>query len=77
MPTVDIEFDYIEKETEHAYLIVFKSGFDEVSCFVPKSQVEIDHRRKVVTMPIGLANKKGFDVGYVGGPDEGDAYSIF
>ena len=79
MTMVDIDFDSIdpERETKHAYFVVFESGFDEVSCFVPKSQVKIDHKRKVVTMPEWMAKEKGFDVGYVDGPDEGDAYSIY
>lgn len=61
MATVDIDFDYIDddKETKHAFFIVFESGFDEKSCFVPKSQVEIDHKRKLVTMPVWMANEKG------------------
>lgn len=61
MATVDIDYDSIDddKETKHAYFIVFESGFDEVSCFVPKSQVEIDAMRKIVTMPVWMANEKG------------------
>lgn len=61
MATVDIDFDHIDedKETKHAFFIVFESGFDEVSCFVPKSQVEIDKHRKVVTMPEWMATEKG------------------
>lgn len=61
MATVDIDYDYIDedKETKHAHFIVFESGFDEVSCFVPKSQVEIDEKRKVVTMPTWMATEKG------------------
>lgn len=61
MATVDIDYDHIDedKETKHAVFIVFESGFDEVSCFVPKSQVEIDEHRKVVTMPIWMAIEKG------------------
>lgn len=61
MATVDIDYDYIDedKETKHAHFIVFEQGFDGVSCFVPKSQVEIDERRKVVTMPEWMATEKG------------------
>lgn len=61
MATVDIDFDDIDddKETKHAYFIVFESGFDEKSCFVPKSQVEIDEKHKVVTMPVWMAKEKG------------------
>lgn len=61
MASVDIDFDDIDddKETKHAYFIIFESGFDGVSCFVPKSQVEIDHKRKVVTMPSWMATEKG------------------
>lgn len=61
MATVDIDFDYIDeaKETKHAYFIVFESGFDEVACFVPKSQVEVDEKRKVVSMPVWMAEQKG------------------
>lgn len=61
MSTVDIDYDYIDedKETKHAYFVVFEEGFDGVSCFVPKSQVEVDQRRKVITMPIWMAEQKG------------------
>lgn len=61
MATVDVDYDYVDedKETKHAYFIVFESCFDEVSCFVPKSQVEIDETHKVVTMPEWLATEKG------------------
>lgn len=61
MATVDIDYDYIDedKETKHALFVVFESGFDEVSCFVPKSQVEVDDKRKVITMPEWLATEKG------------------
>lgn len=61
MATVDIDYDYIDdtRETKHAYFVVFEEGFDEVSCFVPKSQVEIDYKREVITMPVWLAEEKG------------------
>lgn len=61
MATVDIDFDYIDadKETKHAHFIVFEEGFDGVSCFVPKSQVEVDEKRKVITMPFWMAREKG------------------
>lgn len=61
MATVDIDFDDIDddKETKHAYFIIFESGFDGVSCFVPKSQVEVDRKRKVASMPEWLATEKG------------------
>ena len=61
MTNVDIDYDSIDddKETKHAYFIVFESGFDEVSCFVPKSQVEVDEKRKIVTMPEWMAHEKG------------------
>jgi enhancing lycopene biosynthesis protein 2 len=61
MASVDIDFDRIdpERETKHAYFIIFEEGFDEVSCFVPKSQVEVDEKRKVVTMPEWMATEKG------------------
>ena len=61
MATVDIDYDYIDedKETKHALFVVFESGFDEKSCFVPKSQVEVDEGRKVITMPEWLATDKG------------------
>jgi len=60
MTSVDVDFDYVDvdKETKHAHFIVFEQGFDEVSCFLPKSQVEIDHDNKVVTMPEWLATEK-------------------
>lgn len=61
MATVDIDYDSINdhKETKHAFFIVFESGFDEVAFFVPKSQVEVDRKRKVVTMPEWMAQEKG------------------
>lgn len=61
MANVDIDYDYIDedKETKHAYFIVFEEGFDGVSCFVPKSQVEIDDKHKIVTMPSWMATEKG------------------
>lgn len=61
MPTVDIDYDYIDddRETKHAYFVVFEEGFDEVSCFIPKSQVEVDRKREVITMPTWLAEEKG------------------
>lgn len=61
MATVDIDYDRIDesRETKHAYFIIFEEGFDEVSCFVPKSQVEIDEKHKVVTMPEWMATEKG------------------
>ena len=60
MATVDVDYDYVDddRETKHAYFIVFEEGFDEVSCFLPKSQVEIDRNREVVTMPEWLAIEK-------------------
>lgn len=60
MPTVDIDYDYVDhdKETKHAHFIVFEEGFDEKSCFVPKSQVSIDENNEVVTMPEWLAKDK-------------------
>lgn len=61
MANVDIDFDRIDeaRETKHAFFIIFESGFDEVSCFVPKSQVEVDEKRKVVSMPEWMATEKG------------------
>ena len=60
MASVDVDYDHIDedRETKHAYFIVFDEGFDEVSCFVPKSQVKIDEDHKVVTMPEWLAVEK-------------------
>lgn len=60
MSTVDVDFDYVDydKETEHAHFIVFEQGFDEVSMFLPKSQIEIDGDREIVTMPEWLATEK-------------------
>lgn len=60
MPTVDVDYDYVDedRETKHAHFIVFEEGFDDVSCFLPKSQIEIDEDRKVVTMPEWLAQEK-------------------
>lgn len=60
MATVDIEYDYIDddRETKHAYFVVFEEGFDGISCFVPKSQVEVDRKREIITMPEWLAEEK-------------------
>lgn len=60
MATVDVDYDRIDeaRETKHAHFIIWTEGFDEVSCFVPKSQVEIDEKRKVVTMPEWLGREK-------------------
>lgn len=60
MASVDVDYDYIddEKETKHAVFVVFEEGFDEHSCFLPKSQIEIDERHKVITMPVWLAQDK-------------------
>lgn len=61
MATVDLDFDSIDddKETKHAYYIVFEGGFDGKACYIPKSQVEIDRTRKIVTMPEWLGLEKG------------------
>lgn len=61
MAKVDIDFDRIDetRETKHAHFVVFDSGFGGISCFVPKSQTEIDHERKIVTMPEWMAIEKG------------------
>ncbi len=60
MATVDVDYDRIDeaRETKHAYFVIFAEGFDEVSCFVPKSQVEVDEKRKVITMPEWMAIEK-------------------
>jgi hypothetical protein len=61
MSNVDVDYDYIddEKETKHAYFVVFEEDFfDEVSCFVPKSKVTIDANHKVISMPEWLAIKE-------------------
>ena len=59
--TVDVDFEYVDedRETKHAHFIVFEEGFDEVSCFLPKSQIKIDEGNKVVTMPEWLGIEKG------------------
>lgn len=61
MSKIDIDYDYIDddRETKHAYFVVFEEGFDGVSCFVPKSQVEVDRKREVITMPEWLGHEKG------------------
>jgi hypothetical protein len=61
MASVDIDYDSIDedRETKHAHFIIFEEGILGVSCFVPKSQVQIDEKRKVVTMPEWLATEKG------------------
>lgn len=59
--TVDIDFDSIDedKETKHAWFIIFCSNFDTYAAdYVPKSQVEIDEKRKIVTMPVWMAKEK-------------------
>jgi hypothetical protein len=59
--TVDIDFDSIDedKETKHAWYINFEDGFDGHGDYVPKSQVTIDEKRKIVTMPVWMATEKG------------------
>jgi hypothetical protein len=47
-----------DRETKHAHFIVFESGIDGVSCFLPESQIEIDEDHKVVTMPEWLVVEK-------------------
>jgi hypothetical protein len=59
--TVDVDFDSLDenKETKHAWFIVFCSDFDTyVAEYVPKSQVEVDEKRKIVTMPVLMAKEK-------------------
>lgn len=58
---VSIDFDYIDhdKGTRDAYFIVFEDTFDEVSCFVPRSQVTVDEVANIATMPEWLAQEKG------------------
>ncbi len=60
MATVDVDYDRIDevRETKHAYFVIWHEGIDEVSCFVPKSQVEIDEKHKIITMPEWLAKDK-------------------
>lgn len=61
MPSVDIEYDYIdfEKETKHAHFVVIEdNGLDEKAVWLPKSQIEIDENHEVITMPEWLAQEK-------------------
>ena len=60
MSTVDIDYDHIddEKETKHAIYVVIEKGFNEVAVWLPKSQVEVDERKKIITMPSWLAIEK-------------------
>jgi uncharacterized protein (DUF2461 family) len=61
MSTVDIDYDHIDeaRETKHAIYVVIEEGFDEVAVWLPKSQVEVDERRNIITMPEWLAIEKG------------------
>lgn len=60
MSTVDIDYDSIDhdKETKYAIYVVIESGFDEVAVWLPKSQIEVDERNKVITMPEWMALEK-------------------
>lgn len=60
MSTVDIDYDHIDeaKETKHAIYVVIESGFDEIAVWLPKSQVEVDEQRKIITVPSWLAVEK-------------------
>jgi hypothetical protein len=58
--TVDIDFDHIDydRETKHAHLVIIESGFDEIAVWLPKSQIEIDDKKNIITMPEWLAEEK-------------------
>lgn len=62
MASVDIDYDRIDgdRETKHAiYVIIQDDVMDTIAVWLPKSQVEVDEKRKVITMQEWLAEEKG------------------
>ena len=59
--TVDIEYESIDesRETKNAIFVIFDDSFDEVTMFIPKSQVSVDEKHKTITVPEWLAYEKG------------------
>lgn len=61
MASVDIDYDRIDgdRETKHAiYVVIQDDVMDTIAVWLPKSQVEVDEKRKVITMPEWLAEEK-------------------
>jgi hypothetical protein len=61
MASVDIDYDRIDgdRETKHAiYVVIQDDVMDTIAVWLPKSQVEVDAKRKVITMPEWLAEEK-------------------
>lgn len=61
MASVDIDYDRIDedKETKHAiYVVIQDDVMDTIAVWLPKSQVEVDAKHKVITMPSWLAEEK-------------------
>ena len=61
MASVDIDYDYIDedKETKHAIRVIIEQNvMDEYAVWLPKSEIEVDEKRKVITMPEWLAREK-------------------
>ncbi len=62
MASVDIDYDRIDgdRETKHAiYVVIQDDVMDTIAVWLPKSQVEVDEKRKVITMKEWLAEEKG------------------
>lgn len=55
--THDYKYDSLVRETDKAFLIRF--GDDDV--WFPKSQVDLDHVAREITVPDWLAEKKGIE----------------
>lgn len=61
MASVDIDYDRIDegKETKHAiYVVIQDDVMDTIAVWLPKSQIEVDEKRKVITLPEWLATEK-------------------
>lgn len=61
MTSVDINYDHIDgdKETKHAIFVIIQDDvIDTIAVWLPKSQIEIDKKRKIITMPEWLATEK-------------------
>ena len=58
MASVDIDYDRIDedKETKHAIFVIIEE--DDIAVWLPKSQVKVDEKRKIITMPEWLAEDK-------------------
>lgn len=57
MVSVDIDYDRIDhdKETKHAIFVIFE---DDIAVWLPKSQIKVDYKHKIITMPEWLAEDK-------------------